>query len=91
MLQPIAKNPYLDALLKLMLFTAMIHMVNLAVFSAFSRSFSPLNYFGIIDLGWVFPDAVGLGMPFLIGALLALGIYLLFLASALKRKKNSRP
>lgn len=51
----ISKNRFLDALLKLMLFSAMLHIVVLACVSVAQLNFSPLNYFSIVSLDVLFP------------------------------------
>lgn len=88
MMQPIVKNPYIDALLKLMLFSASLHMVILIANSLFSGNLGLLNYFDILDLEWVFPSLSGSGLPLFLGTLLALGIYALFLVHAIKLQKK---
>jgi len=91
MMQPTAKNPYIDALLKLMLFSASLHMAILIANSLFSGNFGLLNYFDILDLEWIFPSLSGTGLPFILGTLLALGIYTLFLVQSINHQKKFEP
>jgi len=46
---------YLDALLKLILFSALVHIVILVIHAVRERDFSVMNYFNILDLDFFFP------------------------------------
>lgn len=55
-MKPIVKNRYLDALLKLMLLSAVLHMVVLAVYFVVYGDASHFNFFKIIALDLFFPE-----------------------------------
>ena len=50
------KNRYLDSLLKLMLFSASVHILILIYHSISSRDITAMNYFNILDLDFFFDD-----------------------------------
>ena len=52
----IAKNRFLDALLKLMLLSAIVHAVLVVIFSFLTKDLEFLNYFYIIGLNLFFPN-----------------------------------
>lgn len=54
----IAKNRYLDALLKLMLLSAVIHMTVLAVYFVLYLDLSRFNFFKIVALDLFYPQLV---------------------------------
>ncbi|MGV8141814.1 MAG: hypothetical protein ACP5NW_05220 [Candidatus Woesearchaeota archaeon] len=49
------KNRFLDAFLKLVLFSAGTHIVLIVIYSIIHLDFLPFNYFNIIDLDLFFP------------------------------------
>ena len=51
----VVKNKYLNALLLLMLFSAIVHMVVLFVNALAKQDFYTLNYFNILDLDLIYP------------------------------------
>ncbi|OGZ65425.1 MAG: hypothetical protein A3C50_03740 [Candidatus Staskawiczbacteria bacterium RIFCSPHIGHO2_02_FULL_43_16] len=52
----IVDNKYLNALLLLMLFSAMVHMLILFVFAVISKDVYVLNYFNILDIELLYPN-----------------------------------
>lgn len=52
----IVENKYLNALLLLMLFSAIIHMLVVFYWSVISKDFYLLNYFNILDLDLFYPN-----------------------------------
>jgi hypothetical protein len=77
-MRKISDNKYLDAMFKLMLVSASIHMIILIVFAIYTHNQLALNYFNILDIEFVFPSVVeGMKMNIL-AFLTALWIYLLF-------------
>lgn len=52
---PISKNRYLDALLKFILLTAVIHVFLLFIASIINADIIHLNYFNILDVDLFFP------------------------------------
>ena len=56
----ILENRYVQALMGLILFSAIIHMFLLAVYAVIDADVTYLNYFNIIDLDLIFPN-IGMG------------------------------
>jgi chromate transport protein ChrA len=52
----IVKNPFIDALFKLMLLSANIHIIILFAYSIFHKNTDLINAFKILDLQLVFPS-----------------------------------
>lgn len=61
-MNPIVKNRYLDALLKLMLLSAILHMAVLVVYFIIYRDISRFNFFKIIDIDLFVPELVSNNM-----------------------------
>jgi hypothetical protein len=51
----IAENRFLDAFLKLILFSGILHLVIVVIAGLRQGSLRPLNYFSIIGLDQIFP------------------------------------
>ncbi len=49
------KNRFLDALIKLILFSAVIHLLILAVIFAVKHDLTVINYFNILNIDYFFP------------------------------------
>ena len=75
----IAKNVFLDALLKLMLFSASIHMIILVGAAALEGDVKILNYFNILDLELIFPSIINGMASDVVSTLVALAIFGYFL------------
>lgn len=57
----IVENKYLDSLFKLMLFSAIFHMIILFVFAFLNKDIDLLNYFNIVGLNFIYlPITTGL-------------------------------
>ncbi len=54
----ISKNRYLDALLKLFILSAVLHIAILFVYAAASGDIRQLNYLGILDFALFFPAII---------------------------------
>ena len=54
MAKKITCNRYLDTLLKLILLSALVHIVILVIHAVRERDFSVMNYFNILDLDFFF-------------------------------------
>lgn len=91
-MRPIAQNRFLDALLKLMLFSAAFHMALLALFAVLRNDFSLLNLFRILNLELVFPNSTTGDLSNLLSLTISVALYLLvyfFLTSRKERNANS--
>ena len=55
MTKKITCNRYLDALLKLILFSALVHIFILVIHAVREKDVSILNYFNILDMDFFFP------------------------------------
>lgn len=81
----IAKNRYLDALLKLILLSAIVHLVLLAILVFINKDITILNYFNVIDLDLFFPNiAHGILSQVLSAAAMAV-LYLILFRFCTKR------
>ncbi|MBU1975910.1 MAG: hypothetical protein KKG59_05900 [Nanoarchaeota archaeon] len=75
----IVNNKYVDALLKLMLVTAIIHMLILIPYAIINGKMILTNYFNILDADLLFPNIIyGLWSQILSGVIVV-AIYLTFL------------
>ncbi|MFT4303167.1 MAG: hypothetical protein ACMXYG_01260 [Candidatus Woesearchaeota archaeon] len=85
----ISKNKYLDALFKLMLLSASVHMIILIVFTILKFDFSLLNYFRILELDIIFPS---LKTKFgeILGLITAIVLYLIILVFYTDNKKSKK-
>lgn len=54
----ISKNRYIDALLKLFILSAVLHIAIILVYAAVSGDIRQLNYFGILDFTLFFPAII---------------------------------
>jgi hypothetical protein len=54
----IVKNRFVDALLKLILLSAIFHMALLILFSIVNLDLVILNYFNILDIDLLFPNII---------------------------------
>ena len=77
-MKTIVKNKYLDALFKLMIFSSIIHVSIVTVYSLLSWDITELNFFKIVGLDFVFPSLVDNENTFLFSFLITLVLYLFF-------------
>lgn len=75
----IVNNKYLDALLKTMLFSAIIHMILLFIYIGISGKFYLANYFNILDLDLFSPKFIEGAGSLILSGVVVLGIYIFFL------------
>ncbi|OGZ72529.1 MAG: hypothetical protein A2908_01505 [Candidatus Staskawiczbacteria bacterium RIFCSPLOWO2_01_FULL_38_12b] len=75
----IVENKYLNALLLLMLFSAMVHMVMLLFLTLFSGNLYFLNYFNIVDASYFLPDFFSSFFGTVISFMLVLAMYFIIL------------
>lgn len=73
------KNRYFEALIKLILFSAIFHLVLLFIYSLIKLNFSYLNYFRIIDVSLIFPSITEGPFSLVFSFITALVIYLIIL------------
>lgn len=73
------KNKYLNALLLLLLFSAVFHMAILFVFAIAFWNIHFLNYFHILNLNYFFPEFSNNYLADGISFAVMLGIYLIIL------------
>lgn len=87
-MKPIVKNPYLDALLKLMLLSAIIHMIVLVTYSILNGNVSHLNFFKIINIELFFPEIVNVDCYGLYSFVITIWLYIfLYYFSNIRNKK----
>jgi len=76
-LKRITNNRYIDALLKLMLVSAIIHVFMIITYSIVNQDLEKLNFFDIVGIGLFF-DFVNSSLFIVIGLFLVILIYILF-------------
>lgn len=87
-MKSIVKNPYLDALLKLMLLSAVIHILVLAIYSISHGNVSHLNFFKIINIDLFFPEIVNMDCYGLYSFVITIWLYIsIYYFYNLKKKK----
>ena len=75
----IVKNDYLDALFKLMLLSAAVHMIILIATAIVNLDFKVLNYFNILDLEIIFPSIIEGVASDVAATVVAIAIFVYFL------------
>lgn len=75
----IVKNKYVNALLLLMLFSAIVHMVVAFCFVLLSGDFYALNFFNIIDLDLFYPNIFNSFGGNIISLVFVAGLYFIIL------------
>jgi hypothetical protein len=76
-MRKIAKNRFLDALIKLTLFSAVIHLISLLISAFTKRDLSYFNYFKILDLDILMPNITQGILSQVLSLLTALTLYAL--------------
>ena len=71
----IVDNRYLDALLKLMMFSAIIHIIILIPCALVTGNGMLMNYFNILDLDLVFPGVENGALSQVICVVVAVAVY----------------
>ncbi|MBX4196665.1 hypothetical protein KW805_03690 [Candidatus Pacearchaeota archaeon] len=74
-MNPIVKNRPIDAFLKLLLVSAVIHFIILVVQSLKDGNISHLNYFAILELQAFFPHILNGSFSFLLSLLIVVVLY----------------
>ena len=86
---PLVKNRYIDALLKLMLLSAIIHMIVLAWYSVVYNDFTLFNFFTIVGIDLLFPQIVTSDCQYVYSFAIVLCMYaVLFYLLNRKSKKS---
>ena len=75
----IVKNKYVNALLLLMLFSAVTHMIVALCFVLLSGDFYILNFFNIIDIDLFYPNIFNSFSGNIFSVFLMIAIYMFFL------------
>jgi len=73
------KNRYLEALIKLILFSAIFHLVLLFIYALINLNISYLNYFSIIDIDLFLPSITEGPFSLIFSLITALALYLIIL------------
>lgn len=87
-MMPLVKNRYIDALLKLMLLSSIIHMVALALYSVTYNDFGPFNFFTIVGIDLLFPQIITSDCQYVYSFATVLCLYAVIFY-ILNRKKKS--
>lgn len=80
------ENKYIDAFLKMLLFSAVFHFSLIIVYSISNFSMSQMNYFNVIGLNLFFPE---LSESFLYKILSCATLIIVYLFFCVKRGKRS--
>lgn len=83
----INKHRLIDALKKLILFTAIIHLILLVFYSIIKYKIIYLNYFNILDLDLLFPKIINGFLSQIFSILIILIIYLIIFFKFTKTEK----
>lgn len=79
---------YIQAFIKLMFFSAGIHLVILAIYFLQTGDSAPLNFFRIIGLDLFYPDFVASKTSGYVSVITTVGIYLCMYFFFAKQKTN---
>jgi len=75
----IVENKYINALLLLMLLSAIVHMLILFVFAIISKNLHILNYFSILNVNYFLPNFLNSVQGDIISFIFTLIMYLVIL------------
>jgi len=81
------KNRYLEALIKLILISAIFHLVLLFVYSLIKLDFSYLNYFRVVDISLIFPSITEGPFSLVFSFITILIVYLIILFKFTSKSK----
>lgn len=81
------KKALIDALKNLALFSAIIHMLLLAIFSIKTLDFSRFNFFDIIDLDLFFPNVAHGASSQILSIAIGIIVFIFFYRYSLKHRK----
>ena len=85
-MNPIVKNRHLDALLKLMLLSAVLHMAVLAIYFVLHVDATRFNFFKIINIDLLYPRLVTNSLTNFYSTVVMVVLYLFFYTFSSKRK-----
>jgi hypothetical protein len=77
-MNPISKNKWLEAIKNLLLFSAIIHVFLLILYSIRNWNAKPLNYFNILDLDLFFPKIADGFLSTMLSIIFVIIIYFTF-------------
>ena len=83
------KKALIDAFKNLALFSAIIHMLLLAVYSVKTLDFSKFNFFDIIDLDLFFPNAANGVISQILSITIGIIVFIFFYRYSLKNSKKT--
>jgi len=81
-------NRFLDALLKLILVSAIVHLGVLGFQFFRTGDVSIINYFNILDLDFIFPDIASGSASQIASVLVVAGLYLALLLFFTKKRRS---
>lgn len=74
-MQQFSRNRFLDALIKLVIISAVLHISILAIYSLNSGNFAWLNYFRVLSLELFYPQVLEFPQSLLSSAITAASLY----------------
>ena len=87
-MKSVLNNKYVAALKNLMLFTAIIHMIIVTIYSAINLNLLKFNFFDILDLDLFFPDIITGSLNRILATGSAVIIYCLFLFFGIRKVRK---
>ena len=82
----IGNNKYFDALKKLIMFSAIVHISLLVIYSIIKFEMIHINYFNILDLDLFFPNIIYGPFSLIFSIITMIIIYFIFYFEILKKK-----
>lgn len=83
----ISNNRFLDAFLKLLLVSAIIHLSIIVVFLIITKNIKVLNYFNILDIDSFFPEVINGTLSQILSAGIVIFIYIVIFFFFTKSKR----
>jgi hypothetical protein len=77
-MKKIGKNKYFLALKNLILFSAIIHILSLIIYSIIQLEVIHLNYFNVLDFDLFFPNIINGFFSLILSIIVLLILYLIF-------------
>ena len=82
-----SENRYIDALIKLILFSAVFHIILIIIYSIVNLDITHLNYFNILDIDLFFPGIIDGPLSQVFSILMIAIIYLIIYSVFTKKDK----
>jgi len=82
-----SENRYIDALIKLILFSAVFHIILITIYSIVNLDITYLNYFNILDIDLFFPGIIDGSLSQVFSILMITIIYLIIYSVFTKKDK----